>query len=241
MLDLPSDASKTPAPEEQAAACRRGVEALFGCLGAVPPPPPPPPLAPVAAATGGALARAQVFDSAPSLLTANADLAPRLTPGLAVIQVRLHGKSPAAHALAGRGLADMAWERQEFLAALRLYVQAAVLGEVGSAVGARPLLPPVVVHRMCDCLVSLAMPLPAAALLQLHHPLDHSGMVRLLQPPAPGHALAIPLQLHWAECMWELPLLEVLVHLAARHAWPGPVQVHAWIAFRKLYRTLSVT
>ncbi len=51
--------------------------------------------------------------------------------------------------------------------------------------------------------------------------------MRLLQPPAPGLALAVPLQLHWAECMWELPLLEVLVHLAARHAWPAPVQARA--------------
>ena len=52
-----------------------------------------------------------------------------------------------------------------------------------------------------------------------------AGAVRLLQQPALGLALAIPLQLHWAECVWELPLLEVLVHLAARHAWPAPVQV----------------
>ena len=55
--------------------------------------------------------------------------------------------------------------------------------------------------------------------------LHAAGAVRLLQQPAPGLALAIPLQLHWAECVWELPLLEVLVHLAARHAWPAPVQV----------------
>lgn len=60
-----------------------------------------------------------------------------------------------------------------------------------------------------------------------------AGAVRLLQPPAPGLALAIPLQLHFAECLWELPLLEVLVHLAAQHAWPDPVQARSgpsWLA-----------
>ena len=40
-------------------------------------------------------------------------------------------------------------------------------------------LPAPVVHRLCDCLVALAMPLPAAALLQLLQPPDHTGA-----PPA---------------------------------------------------------
>lgn len=36
-------------------------------------------------------------------------------------------------------------------------------------------LPAPVVHRMCNCLIALAMPLPAAALLQLLQPPDHTG------------------------------------------------------------------
>ena len=57
---------------------------------------------------------------------------------------------------------------------LLLWLQAAALGNLGEAVGGGP-LPAPMVHRMCDCLNALAMPLPAAALLQLLHPPDHNG------------------------------------------------------------------
>lgn len=57
---------------------------------------------------------------------------------------------------------------------LCLWLQAAALGELGEAVGGGP-LPAPMVHRMCDCLNALAMPLPAAALLQLLQPPDLNG------------------------------------------------------------------
>ncbi len=79
-------------------------------------------------------------------------------------------------------------------------------------------------HALANTRVSNTHTMLCMPLTRMHGP---PGAVRLLQPPAPGLALSVPLQLHWAECVWELPLLEVLVHLAARHAWPAPVQARA--------------
>ena len=66
---------------------------------------------------------------------------------------------------------------------LWLCLQAAALGELGEAVGGGP-LPAPMVHRMCDCLNALAMPLPAAALLQLLQPPDHNGACPLVAEQA---------------------------------------------------------
>ena len=51
-------ATQAPAPEEQAAAGQRAMQALLGCLGAAQPPPPPLPPQPVAGSSVGAAAAA---------------------------------------------------------------------------------------------------------------------------------------------------------------------------------------
>jgi hypothetical protein len=48
--------------------------------------------------------------------------------------------------------------------------------------------------------------------------------MQLLNPTTPGHALSIPLDLHFADCLWAAPLLESLINRAHRNNWPAPVQ-----------------
>jgi len=111
-------------------------------------------------------------------------------------------------------LGDLEWEKGCHAAAVRLYMLAVApvtrYFADRTASSDPQLLSPSTIQNISVSLANLGRPLPAAALLQLlpaSQP-ERSGFRLLQAPPPPGSSDS-----RWfLPCVWEMPLLEVLLH-----------------------------
>eukprot|EP00897_Mesotaenium_endlicherianum_P004280 jgi/Mesen1/3880/ME000208S02890 len=116
-----------------------------------------------------------------------------------------------------QGLGDLAFEEEAYTEALQLYLRAGAVHSDDytrqSAAMSRHVFTPWVVQRMTSALRAVGAPLQAALLCQALPAPDHDLAYRILQSsPFIGSDDAAA----YFDCIWELPILELLVHMHAQ-------------------------
>lgn len=124
-----------------------------------------------------------------------------------------------------QGLADLAFEEEAYVKALQLYLQAGAIKSAyycdRSSAMTKEVFTQSVLRRMVQCCRMIGATVQAALLCQKLEDPDHEYAFRILQE---NSLIVVRDAVAYFDCVWEVPLLELLVHM---HAKSGDHERHS--------------